>query len=85
MLVRSVTKSIHREMRRPAAVEPMIGHLKDGHRMRLNYLNHINDVLAAVGLTSAQSCWIATSFPNVLRIDFADRIDGKRQAEPSRL
>ena len=32
--VRRVTKVIRREMRRRAAVEPVIGHLKDDHRMR---------------------------------------------------
>ncbi|MDA9536967.1 transposase [Bradyrhizobium sp. CCBAU 21362] len=52
--VRRVTKAIRREMRRRAAVEPVIGHLKDGHRMRRNYLkgrdgDRINAVLAAAG------------------------------------
>jgi transposase, IS5 family len=52
--VRRVTKAIRREMRRRAAVEPVIGHLKDDHRMRRNYLkgrdgDRINAVLAAVG------------------------------------
>jgi len=41
-------------MRRRAAVEPIIGHLKEDHRMGRNYLAHsngdaINAVLAAVG------------------------------------
>ena len=53
-LVRRVTKAIRREMRRRAAVEPVIGHLKDDHRMRRNYLkgrdgDRINAVLAAAG------------------------------------
>ena len=52
--VRRVTKVIRREMRRRAAVEPVIGHLKDDHRMRRNYLkgrdgDRINAVLAAAG------------------------------------
>jgi transposase, IS5 family len=52
--VRRVTQAIRREMRRRAAVEPVIGHLKDGHRMRRNYLkgrdgDRINAVLAAAG------------------------------------
>src|ERR1700741_3542616 len=51
---RRVTKVIRREMRRRAAVEPVIGHLKDDHRMRRNYLkgrdgDRINAVLAAAG------------------------------------
>jgi IS5 family transposase len=52
--VRRVTQAIRREMRRRAAVEPAIGHLKDDHRMRRNYLkgregDRINAVLAAAG------------------------------------
>jgi len=49
-------------MRRRAAVEPVIGHLKDDHRMRRNHLkgrggDRINAVLAAAGYkTSACSC-----------------------------
>lgn len=33
------TKSIRREMRRRAAVEPMIGHMKAEHPMERNYLD----------------------------------------------
>ena len=52
--VRRVTKAIRREMRRRAAIEPVIGHLKDDHRMRRNHLkgrdgDRINAVLAAAG------------------------------------
>jgi IS5 family transposase len=52
--VRRVTKAIRREMRRRAAVEPVIGHLKDDHRLRCNYRkgrdgDRINAVLAAAG------------------------------------
>ena len=48
------TKTIQREMRRRAAVEPVIGHLKEDHRMGHNYLkgrdgDRINAVLAAAG------------------------------------
>ena len=51
---RRVTPAIKREMRRRSAVEPVIGHLKDGHRMGRNYLAHRhgdfnNAILAAVG------------------------------------
>jgi transposase, IS5 family len=51
---RRVTPQIKREMRRRSAVEPVIGHLKDQHRMGRNYLAHRhgdfnNAVLAAVG------------------------------------
>jgi IS5 family transposase len=52
--VRRVTKSIRREMRRRAAVEPVIGHVKDDHRMGRNHLkgrdgDRSNAVLAAAG------------------------------------
>jgi IS5 family transposase len=51
---RRLTPQIEREMRRRAAVEPVIGHLKAGHRMGRNQLAHrsgdaVNAVLAAVG------------------------------------
>jgi IS5 family transposase len=51
---RDVTDQIKRAFRRRAAVEPVIGHLKDDHRMGRNYLAHstgdaINAVLAAAG------------------------------------
>jgi transposase, IS5 family len=51
---RGMTKAIKREMRRRAAVEPVIGHLKDDHRMGRNYLagskgDAVNAVLAAAG------------------------------------
>ena len=36
--VQDLTQVICREMRRRAAVEPVIGHLKDDHRMRRNHL-----------------------------------------------
>ena len=51
---RRVTPQIKREMKRRAAVEPVIGHLKEDHRMGRNYLAHRNGdannaVLAAAG------------------------------------
>jgi IS5 family transposase len=51
---RRMTPSIKREMRRRAAIEPVIGHIKNEHRMDRNYLFHssgdaINAVLAAAG------------------------------------
>ena len=49
-----MTPQIKREMRRRAAVEPVIGHLKEDHRMDRNYLAHRqgdanNAILAAAG------------------------------------
>jgi IS5 family transposase len=51
---RRVTAVIKREMKRRAAVEPVIGHLKAEHRMGRNHLkgrdgDRINAVLAAAG------------------------------------
>ena len=51
---RRMTPAIKREMRRRSAVEPVIGHIKNGHRMNRNYLagpqgDAINAVLAAAG------------------------------------
>jgi transposase, IS5 family len=51
---RRLTPQIEREMRRRSAIEPVIGHLKNEHRMERNYLHHRhgdanNPILAAVG------------------------------------
>ena len=52
--VKRTTAVIKREMKRRAAIEPVIGHLKAEHRMDRNYLkgqdgDRINSVLAAAG------------------------------------
>jgi len=51
---RRVTPAIKRQMRRRSAVEPVIGHLKNDHRMDRNYLagkqgDAVNALLAAIG------------------------------------
>ena len=51
---RRLTPQIKRELRRRAAIEPVIGHLKAEHRMGRNYLAYhagdaVNAVLAAAG------------------------------------
>jgi len=51
---RRVTPQIKRQFKRRAAIEPVIGHLKEEHRMGRNYLAHasgdaINALLAAAG------------------------------------
>lgn len=56
--VRRVTRPIRREMKRRAAVEPVIGHLKAEHRLGRNYLkgrdgDRVNAVLAAAGYNFA--------------------------------
>lgn len=56
---RGVTRAIRRELRRRAAVEPVIGHMKSDHRMDRNFLfgahgDAANAVLAAVGYNFAR-------------------------------
>jgi transposase, IS5 family len=74
--VRRVTKVIRREMRRRAAVEPVIGPLKNDHRMRRNYLkgrdgDRINAVLAAAGYNfSLLLRW----FEELLRVPITDHL-----------
>ena len=56
---RRMTPAIKREMRRRAAVEPVIGHIKNKHRMGRNYLAHakgdaVNAILAAMGYNFRQ-------------------------------
>jgi len=56
---RRMTPAIKREMRRRAAIEPVIGHIKNEHRMGRNYLagtqgDAINAVLAAAGYNFRQ-------------------------------
>jgi transposase, IS5 family len=51
---RGVTDTVKKLMKRRAAVEPVIGHIKNEHRMARNYLAHttgdaVNAVLAAAG------------------------------------
>ena len=56
---RGVTAQIKRELRRRAAVEPVIGHMKSDHRLDRNFLigphgDATNAVLAAVGYNFAR-------------------------------
>jgi IS5 family transposase len=51
---RNVTPALKRQMRRRSAVEPVIGHIKNEHRMGRNYLANqagdaANPILAAIG------------------------------------
>ena len=65
---------IRREMRRRAAVEPVIGHIKAEHRMGRNYLkgrdgDRINAVLAAAGYNfSLLLRWLARLLRALLRM-----------------
>jgi transposase, IS5 family len=78
--VRRVTASIRREMKRRAAVEPVIGHIKAEHRMDRNYLkgrdgDRINAVLAAAGFNfSLLLRWLAALLRTLFAIlDLVDR------------
>jgi IS5 family transposase len=70
---RRVTETIKRELRRRAAVEPVIGHMKSDHRMGRNHLAHaagdaINAVLAAAGYNFRRLLlWLAL-LPSFLQI-----------------
>lgn len=51
---RGVSPALKKQMKRRAAIEPVIGHVKNEHRMGRNFLAHtkgdrINAVLAAAG------------------------------------
>jgi len=70
---RRVTASIRREMKRRAAVEPVIGHVKAEHRMDRNYLkgrvgDRINAVLAAAGYNFGLLLrWLAALLRAIIR------------------
>ena len=72
--VQDLTQVIRRQMRRRAGVEPVIGHLKDDHRMRRNHLkgregDRINAVLAAAGYTfSLPLRWFRSLLRILLRL-----------------
>jgi transposase, IS5 family len=77
---RRVTPQIKREMRRRSAVEPVIGHLKEDHRMGRNYLAHRhgdfnNAVLAAVGYNFRRLIrWLTTLFRLCLAVLFPQTV-----------
>jgi len=76
---RRMTPKIKRELRRRSAVEPVIGHLKEEHRMGRNYLWHrqgdaINAVLAAAGYNFRRLIrWLSLLLSKILpelRVEF---------------
>jgi transposase, IS5 family len=83
---RRVTATIRREMKRRAAVEPVIGHLKAEHRMGRNHLkgrhgDRANAVLAAAGYNFALLLrWLARLLCALLRIIFLPLIGTPRAA-----
>ena len=72
--VRRVTKAMRREMKRRAAVEPVIGHTKAEHRMGRNYLkgrhgDQANAVLAAAGYNfSLLARWMARLLRAIVQV-----------------
>jgi IS5 family transposase len=72
--VRRVTAAIRREMKRRAAIEPVIGHIKSDHRMDRNYLkgregDRANAVLAAAGYNfSLLLHWLRLLLRQLLRL-----------------
>jgi IS5 family transposase len=74
---RRVTPHIKREMRRRSAIEPVIGHLKNEHRMDRNYLagrhgDANNAILAAVGYNFRRLIrWLTTLWRFFLAVLFA--------------
>jgi transposase, IS5 family len=72
--VRRVTAAIRREMKRRAAIEPVIGHVKSDHRMDRNYLkgregDRANAVLAAAGYNfSLLLRWLRLLLRQLLRL-----------------
>jgi IS5 family transposase len=72
--VRRVTGALKREMKRRAAIEPIIGHVKAEHRMDRNYLkgrrgDKANAVLAAAGFNfSLLLRWFGALLRALLRV-----------------
>jgi IS5 family transposase len=87
--VRRVTKAIRREMRRRAAVEPVIGHVKDDHRMRRNHLkgrdgDRNNAVLAAAGYNFSLLLRWLEELLRVLLLMLRRATPGWRRMRPAR-
>jgi IS5 family transposase len=83
--VRRVTASIRHEMKRRAAVEPVIGHVKAEHRMHRNYSkgrvgDRINAVLAAAGYNFGLLLrWLAELLRAIIRA-FAETVPAQKIA-----
>jgi IS5 family transposase len=83
--VRRTTAALKREMKRRAAVEPIIGHLKAEHRMGRNYLkghigDRINALLAATGFNFHLLLrWLG----NLLRAIFQAILTAQSHEEPA--
>jgi IS5 family transposase len=89
---KNATRAVRRMLKRRAAVEPTIGHLKSDNRMSRNHLtgkagDEINTLLAAAGYNLRKLLrWIVFSpvFVLILRFKAMLRLEIVRQNEPSR-
>ena len=76
-----MTSQNKRELRRRAAVEPVIGHLKAEHRMGRNYLwfrhgDAANAVLAAAGYNFRRLiCWLRILLWQILTAPLTEPIN----------
>ncbi|MGQ0672198.1 MAG: transposase, partial [Hyphomicrobium sp.] len=76
---RGVTRAIKRDLKRRAAVEPVIGHLKCDHRMDRNFLigshgDAHNAVLAAIGYNFRRlAAWLRQLWCALLLVMIATR------------
>jgi IS5 family transposase len=83
---RGMTDAIKREMKRRAAVEPVIGHLKEDHRMGRNFLagaggDATNAVLAAIGYNFRRLlAWLAFLWAAIRIALTAQKASGPHQA-----
>ena len=74
---RGVTEQIKRELRRRSAVEPVIGHMKDDHRMGRNHLagqhgDAVNALMAAIGYNFRRIlAWLAALFCALIALSLA--------------
>ena len=81
--VRRVTRPIRQEMKRRAAVEPVIGHVKAEHRLGRNYLkgrdgDRSNAVLAAAGYNfSLLLRWLARLLRALIRMLFPEPLSSQ--------
>jgi IS5 family transposase len=84
---RGVTEQIKRELRRRSAVEPVIGHLKEDHRLGRNHLagrhgDAVNAIMAAVGYNFRRIlAWIAALLCALIALSAA--LGQPRQSNPT--
>ncbi len=85
---RGVTEAIKRDLRRRSAVEPVIGHVKNEHRMGRNFLkgrhgDAANAILAAAGYNFRRLlAWLAALWRAFVMTWLADLSDDRACAQP---